>query len=542
MNLKTKSFLLSLALHVIFILLITKAIMKVDAPASDGQHLPIRIKIDSRNFPSSTKHVNQNPDKKNILKTPNVETSPLAISKQVLLDPLERVATSVPSRQVNPLVSNEKFITTIKEDTSQRVSPMTATKRQINRSLISNDDVSKSLTVTPQSSLNTAASTPSTSNYKVSITQAQGLPGREVKDVSLANVQGLEINIPFERRTASQDIKSYLNYSLHIYEDPSDKAKYFRLSIQVEDKAGTLPTIPKEIIYLIDASNSIGPEMLQEFKKSVRNSFNSLNEGDRFNIFIFNKDMKSMAPEAIPSLKDNHYKAGVFLGDFRVRDTTDVYTSILKTIDLKNTRKPTYVLLLSDGLPTEGVTNPQQIINQIADINKGRLPIFAFGGGVSADQYLLNFLSFTNRGWAEFSAYQVERGIKEMYNHIKDPVLLNLRYYVSGLNEKEIYPKLLPDLFKGSDFVLYGRFTKENLFYLQLWGDAQDSVKQFFITDSMVKGKKGDKSIAENWAMRKMYHLIGLLEYDKDNQDKIKEIKALSKKFNLKIPAVYNLK
>ena len=46
-----------------------------------------------------------------------------------------------------------------------------------------------------------------------------------------------------------------------------------------------------------------------------------------------------------------------------------------------------------------------------------------------------------------------------------------------------------------------------------------------------------DKTIAKNWAMRKMYHLIGQLEYNKDNQATLAEIKELAKKFGLKIPA-----
>jgi hypothetical protein len=164
------------------------------------------------------------------------------------------------------------------------------------------------------------------------------------------------------------------------------------------------------------------------------------------------------------------------------------------------------------------------------------VPVFAFGGGSFVNEYLLDFLSFTNRGWAEFHPYQLNKRIVEMYNRIKDPVLLDLRYYVSGLDESEIYPKLLPDFFRGSKFVLYGRYTDEKTFFLELLGDSQSEVKQYRINDDVSSAVKGDRDIARNWAFRKVYHLISKIEYNKDNKALIDEINGIAKKFDLEIP------
>ena len=46
---------------------------------------------------------------------------------------------------------------------------------------------------------------------------------------------------------------------------------------------------------------------------------------------------------------------------------------------------------------------------------------------------------------------------------------------------------------------------------------------------------RGDRRIAQEWAIRKVYYLIGQLEYNKDNQALIKEIKQLKKKFHLNL-------
>ncbi|MBL8013204.1 MAG: VWA domain-containing protein [Candidatus Omnitrophica bacterium] len=360
------------------------------------------------------------------------------------------------------------------------------------------------------------------------------------EDNRLQGVPKQNMQIPFETRVKTQDIKSFLGYELLTFEDPTDHARYFKLSVRVEETPVTLPSIPKEIIFLIDASNSIGAERLDQFKAGVAECLTKLGMNDKFNVMVFKKTVAKFMPKSIlrdPSILNS---AAEFLSNFKTGSKTDVYDAVLKSIDIPEAMKPTYILLLSDGQATEGVTNPQQIINQMATINKGRIPVFAFGGGVFVDEYLLEFLAFTNRGWAEFSpkSFQVAKRLVTMYSHIKDPVLLNLRYYVSGLSEKEIYPKLLPDFFRGSQFVLYGRYTDEKAFFLKLLGDAQGEVKEYLITNDISQAPKGTRDIAVQWAFRKVYHLVSKLEHDKDNTVLLQEIKDLSKKFELRTPYI----
>ncbi len=364
-----------------------------------------------------------------------------------------------------------------------------------------------------------------------------------VESDSESRLQGApkhNLQIPFDSKTVTKDIKAFLAYELLTYEDPQDKGKYFRLSVRVEETPVTLPSIPKEIIFLVDASNSIGEERIEQFKKGLAECFNKLGMEDKFNVMVFKKTMVKYMPKSIARDQSSISNANQFLAGFKPGSKTDVYDAVLNSIEVQEPMKPTYILLLSDGQATQGVTNPQQIINQIAKINKGRVPVFAFGGGIGVDEYLLEFLAFTNRGWAEFSPkeHQISKFLTEMYDHIKDPVLLNLRYYTSGLDEKEIYPKLLPDFFRGSQFVLYGRYSDERSFYLKLLGDAQGEVKEYLITDDVSRAAKGGREIAVEWAFRKVYDLVSKLEYDKDNQTLLKEIKDLSKKFELKTPYI----
>lgn len=535
---------ISLALHAaLLIVALNMVVVSLTKPPQEAEAM-IHVKID-------TKKLSSRPEGEAMEKTnyePRVETPELGPPQ----------FTSIESGQDNVIqnptvaMSGETHEVIVTQNSSLKVvlenAPLAAKVKPITKRLpvsrtIAAENILKELVPTAAESLK------DTPNLAKSF--AQGADNADMGlltmntaasngDNTLQGIPKPNQQIPFETRVKTQDIKAFLGYELLTYEDPMDHERYFKLSVRVEETPVTLPSIPKEIIFLIDASNSIGEERLDQFKSGVAECLTKLGMNDKFNIMVFKKTVAKFMPKSIlrdPSILNN---AAEFLSGFKTGSKTDVYDAVMKSIDIPEAMKPTYIVLLSDGQATEGVTNPQQIINQIAAINKGRIPVFAFGGGVFVDEYLMEFLAFTNRGWAEFSpkSFQISKRLAEMYNHIKDPVLLNLRYYVSGLSEKEIYPKLLPDFFRGSQFVLYGQYTDEKSFYLKLLGDSQGEVKEYLITNDISQAPKGTRDIAVQWAFRKVYHLVSKLEHDKDNTALLQEIKDLTKKFQLKTPYI----
>jgi len=128
------------------------------------------------------------------------------------------------------------------------------------------------------------------------------------------------------------------------------------------------------------------------------------------------------------------------------------------------------------------------------------------------------------------------RDFSRFYDEIKDPLLLNVRYYVSGLNDKEIFPRTMPDFFKGSKFVIYGKYMNENKFAIQIRGDMVDAKKEFIVTASLKDATAGDKQIAHDWAFHKVYYLISLLKYNQNNEMLMGAINNLCTKFHIITP------
>jgi Ca-activated chloride channel family protein len=155
---------------------------------------------------------------------------------------------------------------------------------------------------------------------------------------------------------------------------------------------------------------------------------------------------------------------------------------------------------------------------------------------------MLDFIAFKNRGWSTVvdREYFMAREFSRFYDEIKDPLLLNVRYYVSGLNDKEIFPQTMPDFFKGSQFVVYGKYTNENKFVIQIRGDMVEDKKEFIVSAALKDALAGDKKIAHDWAFHKVYYLISQLRYDENNGVLLNAIYKLCNKFHIVTPYSIN--
>lgn len=341
-----------------------------------------------------------------------------------------------------------------------------------------------------------------------------------------------------KRKGKYSNIGEFLICTLSTFQDPRDNEKYFKISIYSGQDADKLDIMNKEIVFVIDCSLSIQKSRLEQFKNGIAYCLENLNEGDVFNILAFKEKSFWYRSDSVEPDKQSIREALDFVNNLSAGEGTDAYSALYDSLKVRAAANPSYLMFLSDGRPTSGVTNTVKIINEISAFNKKHRPIFAFSGGSRVNRYFLDFISYKNRGWTEYSdrTFFISKSLASFYNKIKDPLLLNLRYYVSSLDRDEMFPKDLPDFFKGAEFTLYGKYSDEEEFSLQLLGDIANETNEFIIVGSMSDARPGTSEIARNWAYNKVYYLISLLEHQKQNQALIDEIKELCEKFDIKTP------
>ncbi len=330
-----------------------------------------------------------------------------------------------------------------------------------------------------------------------------------------------------------------LVFELSKYVDPQDHYKYFKIEIKVAQGSENFKALPKEIMFLIDCSFSIKEKRFEQFQEGIKYALSNLNEGDAFNVIAFKTRLIKFWPFPIEATPDITWKALKFVENLTVGEKTDTYQALYESIQKeKHRRFPAYIILLSDGRPTAGITDSRRIISEITKINQGRISIFGLTGGVFVNRYLLDFISYNNRGWTEYAkrTHFIADELSRLYDKIRDPILTNVRFHVSGLDDTNIFPKLLPDFFRKATFTLYGRYREEDNFTLEVLADAGDGTHEYLVDGSLSTAIEGDESIAREWAFNKIYYLISLLDETGDMEPAIAEIRSLYQKFDIRTP------
>ena len=118
-------------------------------------------------------------------------------------------------------------------------------------------------------------------------------------------------------------------------------------------------------------------------------------------------------------------------------------------------------MLVTDGKPTIGETDEEELLRIITRSNRGQLRIFPVAIGSDINTHLLDKLSEQTRTFRTYIAAgeNIENGIARFYDKIRSPVLSDIRLTFSGsVRAAQIYPKDLPDLYRGSTLTVVGRY------------------------------------------------------------------------------------
>lgn len=380
-------------------------------------------------------------------------------------------------------------------------------------------------------------------NDNVNLDPEEGMPGFTPR--SKGNGSGGDSDYELSGRVgeATRDASTYesvddfLDIEVATFQDPADQAKYYRIKIFAK-KDTKLKVMPKEIIFTIDCSLSISPDRLEEFKKGIRYCLANLNPGDVFNIVAFREAPIYFSPQSVVATPETTRQAEKFVEGLTSNNRTDVYEVFTSLVKTPLARKPSNIILISDGRPTHGVVDSRELLSSITKLNAKTRPIFAFSGGSRVNRYLLDFISYQNRAWSQYikKTPNIDKGLAEFYEKIRDPIFLNLRYRLSGLSEGETFPKSLPDFYRDAEFTLFGKFEGENQFSMQLLGDIGDQTKELVFSRSLVQSKDGGPDVMKGYAFNKIYHLISQVSAKGTDTELIAEINRLSKKYGVLTP------
>jgi Ca-activated chloride channel family protein len=204
--------------------------------------------------------------------------------------------------------------------------------------------------------------------------------------------------------------------------------------------------------------------------------------------------------------------------------------------------RPKMVVFMTDGLPTVGVTNTDAIVATARAERKPGLRLFTFGVGYDVNTALLDRLAAENGGVADYvePKEDLEVKVSNFFAKVNYPVLTDLKLDMAGVQTDLVYPRALPDLFRGSQVTLIGRYRNPiELDYvrLQLSGNAGGANKNFLYNNLRFPLREdANDFLPRLWATRRVGWLMEQVRTNGEQRELRDEIVDLGTRFGIVTP------
>jgi hypothetical protein len=234
-------------------------------------------------------------------------------------------------------------------------------------------------------------------------------------------------------------------------------------------------TTPKHLELLIDASDSMQGEPLEQAQKALKMCLASLNPYDTFNIRVFSDEPYKLSPEPLLINKFNITKAKNFVDQLKTKGKTDLLPVLRETL-LENLQLSSVkidgvevdrfpnILIFSDG----GIENEQEVIDTVHG-NLGYNKIFTFKVGYSTNESFMKKLAEVGKGTLEIiptAQKDINEYIRSFFKNIKNPILAKLELEwkeAKDIKGVDINSTSLPDVFQDIPVFAFGSYPLDKV-------------------------------------------------------------------------------
>jgi len=299
------------------------------------------------------------------------------------------------------------------------------------------------------------------------------------------------------------------------------------------------PVEPKDIVFVLDNSGSMRADnKLKQAKDALTFCLRSLNDGDRFGLVVFSSGVERYADTLLAYNDAEKEKAVSYVNRIEVNGGTNINDALVSALGLfAPGDRLKMVVFLTDGLPTVGVQDVNTIVKNVGAANKSSVRLFNFGVGYDVNTTLLDKLARENRGDSDYlkPRENVEAKVSSFYTKIQSPVLSDLKLDWGGVTVKEVLPRQIPDLFKGGQIIVSGRYDGAGPKKIVLTGTAQGKAQRFEFDVTFDAQSEGlSKFFVERlWAQRKIGDVIDQIQLYGRSQELVDEIVRLSLKYGI---------
>lgn len=322
------------------------------------------------------------------------------------------------------------------------------------------------------------------------------------------------------------------------------KDGYFLLMISPKEDWSEREYSAKDIVFVLDTSGSMAEEgKMEKARAALLYGIRILRPQDRFNVISFAGEEHLLETGMITADDQGRRRGEAFVQALRPVGGTNINQALLSSMhQFEPGNRPKTLVFMTDGLPTVGETNPSRIMENLRAARRPGVRLFTFGVGYDVNTALLDKLAGENGGAADYvePKEDLEVKVSNFFTRINYPVLTELQLDMAGVETDLVYPRTLPDVFRGSQITLIGRYRNSidmDYVRLTLGGKAGGSTKTFFYDNlHFPLREEANDFLPRLWATRRVGWLMEQVRTNGEQKELRDEIIDLGTRYGIVTP------
>jgi Ca-activated chloride channel family protein len=350
--------------------------------------------------------------------------------------------------------------------------------------------------------------------------------------------RGLDSDFLLYTSVSPQDLAVHLLTDRAFDEDGS-----FLLLVSPPRAASAEERLPKDVVFVVDTSGSMREEdRIERARRALAYGIKGLGERDRFNLVSFGTSVNPMSEGLVPATPENVNRALETVQRLRAGGGTHISEALVRALRCFGTgdpeRRPRMIVFMTDGKPTVGVTNPDELLALVSKSNAGKVRIFSFGVGVDLSTRLLDQLSTENFGTTEYvdARSDMELAVSSFFDKVDYPALSDVDLRIEGVDVYDLYPSGVSDLFFGEQLTILGRYRQPGKAKIVVRGWKEEKQESYEFPDLEFGRSERHPFVPRLWASRRIGYLLEEIRRNGESRELVDEIVELGQRYGIPSP------
>lgn len=331
------------------------------------------------------------------------------------------------------------------------------------------------------------------------ISQSADNPGLRRFELAASERDGGNRDFILRYRLAGDAIQS----GLTLFDSGGEK--FFLLQVEPPRRVPDELIPPREYVFIVDVSGSMGGFPLETAKKLLRELIGGLRASDKFNVLLFSGASELLAERSLPATPESIALAARFIDAQRGGGGTELLPALERAFALsKSDGLSRSFLVVTDGYIGQDKGAIDLVRSRLSDAN-----VFAFGIGSSVNRFLIEGVAKAGAGEPFVVTEPGEAGAvaKRLREYVRSPVLTDVKIAYEGFDAYDVEPQAIPDALAERPIVVQGKYRGDARGFVELRGVTGKGAFAQRFDVSQLKSRPEHRALSFLWARSRVASL-----------------------------------